>query len=181
MIAQPVAKACSCNLYCYSCLLILEMFFGTRSTHRVPAYMVEPTVADFWGSWGKRTQQLCFGGAGCQGRGREMLAGVGPIGSRAFSMLSSAGSCLTNKRCQEEPGLPGSSVNSQLAQSCSCWKETGNPLSSSASPSVAQASCCWRRKERVILPQTHSHLTPVDGSCKPLSGWQVLAFSLACK
>lgn len=56
--------------------------------------------------------------------GREMLAGVVPIGSRAFSMLSPAGSCLTNKRCQEEPGLPGSSVNSQLAQSCFCWKET---------------------------------------------------------
>lgn len=56
--------------------------------------------------------------------GREMLAGVVPIGSKALSMLSPAGSCLTNKRCQEEPGLPGTSVNSQLAQRCSCWKET---------------------------------------------------------
>lgn len=56
--------------------------------------------------------------------GREMLAGEVPIGSRALSMFYPAGSCLTNKRCQEEPGLPDTSVNSQLAQSCFCWKET---------------------------------------------------------
>lgn len=53
-----------------------------------------------------------------------MLAGVVPIGSGALSVLSPAGSCLTNKTCQEEPGLPGTSVSSQVAQSCSCWKET---------------------------------------------------------
>lgn len=68
-----------------------------------------------------------------------MLSGVVPIGFRVLSVLSPAGSCLTNKRCQEEPGLPGTSASSQLAQSCSCWKETLEILS------AAQPLPLWLR------------------------------------
>lgn len=99
-----------------------------------------------------------------------MLAGVGRISSPVLSMLSPARNRMAGKRCQEEPGLQGQPGMELL----SLEGNTGNPLSSSASPSATQPSHRWRRKEGERHPsQNPSHLAS--------RGWQLQTFvGMAC-
>lgn len=53
-----------------------------------------------------------------------MPAIVVPIGSPVLGVLPPARIRMAGKRCQGEPGLPGTSTSGQLAWSCSHWKET---------------------------------------------------------